>query len=153
MNSDYLPPCAFLRTIIREETSLEDQSNLRRLIAMTREEEVRNRDWAALLLAQQSADTLEVREALLAFADDDDAVVRAEAILGLAKRDRLLALAPLQKELSREKVAQPIFEAAAIVADPSLIEDLQDFAKPTGDVSLDEEAFTALRACELGRRD
>lgn len=62
----------------------------------------------------------------------------------------MLALPSLQKELGREKVAQAVFEAAALVADGSLVDDLRAFAQPTGDMSFDEEARAALRACELG---
>lgn len=51
-----------------------------------------NRDWATLLLAGQDIDTPEVCAALLAATQDQDACVRAEALLGLAERDAGLAL-------------------------------------------------------------
>ncbi|MBA2636525.1 MAG: HEAT repeat domain-containing protein, partial [Sphingomonas sp.] len=89
------------------------------LIALTRDEHSANRDWATLLLAQQDTDTAEVREALLGAAEDENEYVRAEAILGLAQRDKALALPLLQRELGHERVAVPLFEAAALVADPS----------------------------------
>lgn len=148
----YLPPSEFLRAVIRQDVLLEDQANLRCLMEMTRDEQTENRDWAALLLAQHDFDTPEVRAALLGAAEDENAVVRAEAILGVAKRDRLLALPFLQKELAEDAVALPIFEAAAIVADASLVEDLRAFAEPSADESLDKQALGALKACEAAQR-
>jgi hypothetical protein len=151
MADAYLPPSKFLQAVIEDEALLEDEANLGRLMDMTRDAHPENRDWAALLLAQQDMDTPEVRAALLRAAKDENAVVRAEAILGLAKRDRLLALPFLQKELARNGVALPIFEAAALVADASLVDDLRAFAEPSGDESLDKQALEALKACEAAQ--
>jgi hypothetical protein len=66
----------------------------------------------------------------------------------LAQRDKALALPLLQRELSGGVVPLPLFEAAAIVADPSLASDLRAFAQPSGDDFLDGLAVEALRACE-----
>ncbi|MFN1208560.1 hypothetical protein ACKXGD_16510, partial [Enterococcus lactis] len=68
------------------------EENLRRLIAMMRDDDLTNRDWATMLLSQQEIDTPEVREALLNSLADDEEAVRAEALLGLAQRDAKLAL-------------------------------------------------------------
>ena len=84
----------------------------------------------------------------LGAAEDKHEYVRAEAILGLARRDKALALPLLQRELRGEQVAMPLFEAAALVADPSLADDLRQFASPSGDSFLDELATKALAACE-----
>ena len=107
---------------------------------MTRDKDPANRDWATLLLAQEDIDTSQVRDALLRAAEDEHECVRAEAILGLAQRDKALALPLLQRELRGEQVAMPLFEAAALVAHPSLAEDLREFASPSGDSFLDELA-------------
>ena len=116
---------------------------------MTRDKDLANRDWATLLLAQEEIDTPEVRDALLRAAEDEHECVRAEAILGLAQRDKSLALPLLQRELRGEQVAMPVFEAAALVADGSLADDLREFASPSGDVFLDELATKTLAACEV----
>jgi hypothetical protein len=154
MSDRYAPPSEFLRSVIDEDVPLAGSdfatANLRRLIEMTRDKDPANRDWATLLLAQQDLDTPEVRGALLRAAEDDSDAVRAEAILGMAQRDKTLALPLLQKELSRKSVAMPIFEAAALVADPSLVDDLRGYASPSGDDLLDRWALEALKACETG---
>jgi HEAT repeat protein len=67
------------------------------------------------LLAQRDIDATDVREALLTAAQDENEYVRAEAILGLAERDHPLALPLLRWELSNERIAVPLFEAAALV--------------------------------------
>ena len=151
----YEPPSDFLKAVIDDDVPLVGSdyanSNLRRLIAMTCDERPANRDWATLLLSQQDLDTPQVREALLHAAEDEMDAVRAEAILGLAQRDKAVALPLLQKELARKSVAMPVFEAAALVADRSLVEELREFATPSGDDFLDRWALDALNACETGR--
>ena len=151
MDDPYLPPSEFLRAIIDDEADLLDESGLRRLISMTSDDDLANRDWATLLLAQQDNDTPEVRTALLAAANDANEYVRSEAILGLARRDKGVALPFLQRELANDTVPLPIFEAAGLVADASLVEDLRFYASPSGDEVLDELALTALKACESGK--
>jgi hypothetical protein len=155
MTDAYLPPSEFLQAIVRDEVTLsgseEAQINLHRLIAMTKDADPENRDWAALLLAQEDVDTDEVRRALVRAAQDESAVVRAEAVLGLALRDKSVALPFLRNELAGDAVALPIFEAAALVADASLAEDLRAFASRSGDATVDKAAEEALRACEAAR--
>ncbi|MEO7276758.1 MAG: lyase [Sphingomicrobium sp.] len=147
----YEPPSAFLKSLIDDDAPLmgaEGESNRRRLMTLMRDEHLANRDWATLLLAQQDLDTDDVRQALLSAADDENECVRAEAILGLAQRDGALALPLVRRELGRERVAVPLFEAAALIADPSLVNDLRDFAAPSDNAILDELAAKALSACE-----
>ena len=121
-------------------TGADIASNVRRLMTLMRDEDAANRDWATLLLAQQDLDTDGVRQALLAAAEDENEYVRAEAILGLAQRNKALALPLIRRELGHERVAVPLFEAAALVADPSLVDDLRDFTAPSDDALLDELA-------------
>ena len=152
----YAPPSKFLKALIDDDAPLvggaHAEANLRRLIGMTSDAHPANRDWATLLLAQQDIDTPDVRGALLRAAGDENEYVRAEAILGLAQRDKTLALPLLQRELSGEFVPLPLFEAASIVAHPSLATDLRAFADPSGDEFLDGLALKALEACEGSER-
>lgn len=156
MTERYLPPSDFLKALIDDDAPLVGgeyaEANLARLIEMTRDKDPANRDWATLLLAQQDTDTSTVRDALLCAAEDESEYVRAEAILGLAQRDKALALPFLQREVSGEFVALPLFEAASIVADTSLATDLRAFAEPSGDKVLDDLTLEALQACEGAER-
>lgn len=152
MKSSYLPPSKLLRAIISNGTPLagSKQADTARhqVLEMMQDKHPANRDWATLLLAQEEYDDFEVREALLLAAKDSDQFVRAEAIRGLAKRDKALALPLTQRELAGQFASVPILEAAAILADASLVKDLRAFAEPSGDPLLDELALEALSACE-----
>ena len=152
MTERYEPPSDFLKALINDDAPLiggeHAEANLRRLVEMTGDTDPANRDWATLLLAQQDIDTPQVRNALLRAAEDENEYVRAEAILGLAQRDKALALPLVQRELSGALVPLPLFEAAAIVAHPSLAADLRAFTEPSGDDFLDGLAIKALRACD-----
>jgi HEAT repeats len=151
----YQPPSDFLRGIVADNVPLSGsefgEANLRLLIEMMQDEDRANRDWATFLLAQQEEiDTPDVRAALLLAACDEDDAVRAEAILGLAQRDPATALPFIQKALSGDAVMSEIFEAAALVAHPSLVGDLRCFAEPSGNKYLDSRVEEALAACERG---
>ena len=152
MDRRYVPKSAFLRAVLSEagplSGSAEGAQNLKQLIRLTEDADVSNRDWAIFLLAQEEVDGEDVRAALFNATNDADNVVRAEALLGLAKRDRSLALPLVRKELAGEVACVPLFEAAALLADSSLVEDLRDFAAPSGNAYLDSEAAEALQACE-----
>jgi len=122
--------------------------NRRTVLALMRDADRSNRDWATLLIAQTELDTPEVREALLAAAGDEDAEVRSEAVLALAQRDRTLALPLVLRELSANEANGNIFEAAEIIGDASLIEVLEPFQEPSERPWLDDMAAAALRACK-----
>ncbi len=126
------------------------ERNFQLLVEMTTDPDRANRDWAVMLLAQQERDTPQVREALLRAARDEDEYVRAEAILGLAMIDRALALPLVKDALAGTSATLPIFEAAVLVAHPSLIEDLRAFEEPSDEPWLDELVIKALEACENG---
>jgi len=151
MKARYEPASDFLKAVIADEVSLDGSAladaNFKKLIAMTRDADRSNRDWAVLLLSQREDDTTAVRDALLSAASDEDDIVRGEAILGLARRDRMLALPLLQSALAGPSANINLFEAAAIVAHPSLIDDLRAFADPSGDSLVDEMVLAALCAC------
>jgi hypothetical protein len=152
MRPGYEPDSEFLKAVLAESISLSEgdcaDKNLRQLISIMQTGTTADRDWAAFLLGQTDIDTIEVREALLRAAKDAEPMVRAEAILALANRDRQLALSFVKKELSVECVYVPIFQAAEIIADASLVDDLRCFTEPSGDSHLDEYAANALAACE-----
>lgn len=148
----YTPKSHFLNAIINEEVPLSGSpmadANMQRLIAMTRDEDVSNRDWATFLLSQEEADTPEIRAALLAAINDTDPFVRAEALLGIAQRDTQLALPFALQALSRDRVSVPVLEAAEIIADPALVEGLRPWTEPSDDEWIDELARKALHACK-----
>jgi hypothetical protein len=152
MAERYEPPSEFLKMFVEDDVPLmggeHAEDNLRRLIEMTRDKHRANRDWATMLLAQEEIDTCQVRDALLAAAHDEDDVVKAEAILGLAKRDRILALPFVRNALSGETACMAVFEAAALVADPSLIEALEPWTEPSDYDYLDRLARQAMEACQ-----
>jgi hypothetical protein len=157
MTERYEPPSEFLKALISDDAMLvggeHAEANLRRLMDLTGDEHPANRDWATLLLAQHDIDTADVRQTLLRAADDENEYVRGEAILGLAQRDKALALPLLQRELSGKFVPLQLFEAASIVAHPSLVADLRAFTARSGDDFLDASALEALQACEAAAEE
>lgn len=155
MAEPYRPASEFLNAVISDEVPLTGgafgESNLSRLIAMTRDPDRSNRDWAALLLSQQELDSPGIRAALLAATRDEDECVRAEALCGLAARDRAAALPLLHEALAADRVSAPVFEAAALVAHPSLVGPLSAFAEPSDNDFIDGLVIEALAACGKGR--
>ncbi|WP_310534449.1 HEAT repeat domain-containing protein [Novosphingobium sp.] len=156
MNERYEPKSDFLRAFIADEIPLTGsalaEANLRKLVSMTRDDDRSNRDWATMLLAQEAIDTSEVRTALLAAANDEDDVVRAEAMLGLAMRDKNLALPFVLRALLGDFACMAVFEAAELLADPALVEPLRSWTEPSENNFLDRLARNALIACESGER-
>ena len=145
-------PATFLEAVIAEKVQLSGsefgEANFHRLLAITRDRDRTNRVLATLLLSKQEVDTPAIRNILLDAAFDEDKGVRAEAILGLAQRDQATALPLVKAGLSETTVMLPIFEAAALLADSSLVVDLRAFVTPSGDVYLDQAVNAALAACE-----
>jgi hypothetical protein len=151
MNEEYWPTSDFLNSIVADEVPLGDgphaAANLRKLIRMTRDPDDSNRDWAVFLLAQLDMDTPEIRKALVDATTDDHEVVRAEALVGLARRDPALAIPLVREALLSESAGIPIFEAAEPCADPTLVEALQPWAEPSEFHLIDQAAEQALKAC------
>ncbi|QJU60905.1 lyase [Sphingomonas sp. AP4-R1] len=145
----------FLNAIIGGDVSLAGgasaNDNLRRLIALMRDNEVANRDWATMLLSQQSIDTPEVREALLNAMSDMEEIVRAEALLGLAQRDPELALPWAIVALSGDSVSLPVFEAATLIADVALVEHIRPWIEASSGAWVDKFAREAMKACRSGK--
>lgn len=151
MTERYEPASDFLRVVAAEEAPLSGSAfadaNMRQLIALTRDDDLSNRDWATMLLASEEADTPEIRDALLSAANDENEIVRAEALVGIARRDPRLALPLVLKALSGKWAAMPLFEAAALVADPALVDALRPWTEPSDDEWLDQLARDAVAAC------
>ncbi len=151
MSKDYYPASDFLNQIISGDVALVGsafaEENLRRLIAMMRDDDLTNRDWATMLLSQQEIDTPEVREALLNSLADDEEAVRAEALLGLAQRDAKLALPYAITALSSDCVSVPVFEAVTLIADAALAEHVRPWTEVSGDDWIDKLAREAMEAC------
>lgn len=131
MNEPYVPKSDFIWMVANEDAPLTGSEaadhNLRLLIALTRDADTSNRDWATMVLAQQELDTAEVREALLAATNDSDACVRAEALQGLAERDKELALPLVERELRQHECGYGTFRSARILAHPSLLDGLREW--------------------------
>ncbi|WP_082730423.1 MULTISPECIES: HEAT repeat domain-containing protein [Sphingomonas] len=125
------------------------EANLRRLIALTSDPDTANRDWATMLLAQTEIDTAEVRAALLERVGDTDAIVRAEALVGLVQRDRELALPLVAAELQGNDCNTVLIEAAEALADRTLLPILMawwgDRANPPD--RIDKALAHAIAAC------
>lgn len=151
MLDPYLPQSDFLLSVIDQKVQFGEgdlgDANLNHLLTLTRDPNAANRDWATLLLAQLQLDRADVREALIVAASDPEMSVRAEAVLGLAMINKSLALPFVRQELSGPSVSMPLLEAASIVADSSLVEDLEAFAVPSDNPLFDDLVIAALRAC------
>lgn len=150
----YEPPSDFLNSLAQSSEGLDGQPNedtVRRLLLLMQDDHDANRDWATFLLAQSELDTPEVRNALVAASDDEHPIVRAEAIWGLAQRDNTVALPLVLRELREKDVALPVFEAAEIVGNPSLIHELEEFLAPSDDPHFDRAVEQALTACKAAR--
>ncbi len=124
------------------------------LIGLTTDEDVDVRDFATTALACEllaSVRMPEINEALLRRVSDEDAEVRAEALLGLAFRKDRRIVEPLGRELSGQITDHYdmllLLEAAAEIADPSLCPVLQKL-KDRG--LKDEMLNPALAACRRG---
>lgn len=131
--------------------SMMADQNLRLLIAYTRDADVTNRDWATMVLATQAPDTAEVRAALLAATEDEDACVRGEALQGLAERDKAIALPLLRRELMRDECGYATFQAAGDLRDPSLLDGLRPWAGRGGAPWIDQTIEAAIAGCEAAK--
>jgi hypothetical protein len=96
----------------------------------------------------QDIDTPVVRNALLAAAEDQDSCVRAEALEGLADRDRDMTLPLLHRELMRDECGYATFKAACSIAHPSLLAGLRNWSGRGGAPWIDETIADAIAACE-----
>lgn len=153
MSDGYFPPSDFLQACADGDVTLSGSrfadANLVRLIAMTADADVENRDWATMLLAETELDTPDIRAAFLARLADEDSIVRGEALVGLAARDPAGALPHVIAEVDRRPVGYPTMRAAEAIGDPVLLPHLipllKERATPADD--FDEALEDAIRAC------
>lgn len=122
------------------------------LVPMTADPVDDVRDWACFALGLQEADDPATRDALAVRLDDPHVDTRCEALRALAATGDVRALDALVVALSGPEpvtVTQLQLEAAAALADPSLVEPLERLARGWAD---DADEFTdavdlALRRC------
>jgi hypothetical protein len=111
------------------------------LIALTRDRDRKVRDWATFGLAiQMDVDGHDVRDALVARLEDEGDTAD-EALCGLARRHDRRALAIVRERLRRDFVGKLVFEAAGLLADPSLLDELRTWP-------LDDDVTAAINACD-----
>ena len=108
-----------------------------------------NRDWATFLLSQSAHSSPTIIKALIRNAYDHHVDVSAEAILGLAKRDRIAARKILLEKLFWPKLDDKDIEAAGYVGHRLLLRQLRRLQKTSrfDDVLTDR----AIRACKSGK--
>ena len=157
MAEQYLPSSEFLNYVLDDEIVFDDstfgQKNLHRLLAMVDDSDRSNRDWAAFLIAGLPFDSPEIRQAIVRAADDDDADTRDEALVGLARRDRVVAIERLLPLLT-EDIGIVLLEAATILGDQSLVPALKEIeGREGGSEALLNQLRRALAACEAGVGD
>jgi hypothetical protein len=157
MDEPYVPKSDFIWMAANDEVPLTGNDaadhNLRLLIEFTRDADVSNRDWATMTLAMQAINTPEVRNALVAATEDGDAAVRAEALQGLAQRDKELALPLVERELRADQCAYGTFQAARLLACPSLLDGLRAWRDNGGASWIDAEIADAIAACDAVQAD
>ncbi len=125
-----------------------DERGVRALIDLSRDPEGDIRNWATFGLGSQlDCDTTEIREALWARVDDEDHDASDEAIVGLARRRDLRALPLVAELLTRGEVPLLLFDAAACLADPSLLPALRTYDAE------DPLVTRALRWCDPADRE
>lgn len=155
---DYRPPSAFLQMLIDDEPPLagDSQADARAalLIAATRDEDPENRDWALMILAQSELETPDALAALIAGMDDPEPEAALEALIGVAIRAPKTALPRVAALLDGDTIDSMTLEAAAYVADPSLVPVLEEIGREVVD---DDDAFTSLLAeaiecCRTGKQ-
>lgn len=129
----------------------DDEVSANALVKLTTDEDRDVRNWAAFALGQGTdGDTPAIRDALLALLAEDDAEIRGEALIGLARRGDPRVLAPLKKELSGEFQGAWCIEAAGALSDASLVpllEKLRDRMSPEDLDAFGDEIEDAIEAC------
>lgn len=134
----------------------ENQGAVDALIELCSDADTEVRNWATFGLGSLiDGDTPEVREALLRGVDDEDAEIRGEALVGLARRKDERVIEPLIRELEAIPQASEwwdhLLEAAAELADSRLCPALLGLRGEVGgkECGLEE----AIAACQCGGRD
>jgi HEAT repeat protein len=136
-------------------TGHEDELAVEALIELSTDHRVEVRDWATFGLGVQvDTDTEAVRQALFDRLEDEDEIVRGEALRGLAGRgdDRVVDALVEEMATGHEdpwQIADLILEAAAAIGDPRLHKPLLTYRRRlTGEDSADEYFEEAIEACK-----
>lgn len=107
--------------------SVESDLAVDMLIRLSEDSDTNVRDWATFGLGSQiEMDSEAIREALLRRVADPDNETRVEAFVGLARRRDKRVVAPLLVELSSDCVGTLAVEAAKEIADPRLLDALNE---------------------------
>jgi HEAT repeat protein len=123
----------------------DDATAIATLIALSEDEDADVRDWATFGLGSQTdMDTPEIRGALALRLTDPDGDTRQEARLGLARRRDFRALPSLKTTIESGAVSSTDLEAAAELADSSLLPALKALEPVLGD---DADLRRAIAAC------
>ncbi|MGH3849133.1 MAG: HEAT repeat domain-containing protein, partial [Pseudonocardiaceae bacterium] len=105
-----------------------DASAVAALIELTNDRDADVRNWATFALGRQlAADSHDVRDALWARVADESQDVREEAIAGLARRRDRRSLPLVARLLELGNVPSWLFDAAASLADASLVPALRGY--------------------------
>lgn len=155
---EYPPASPFLQKLVFGGWEVPSVAEVAQVVALTRDADSSNRDWAMCLLANSDLDTPAVRAALWAGLDDTHHETRAEALIGVARREPKAALPAVRKQLDIEirtrSIASMTIEAAACVADPALAAILRDIRadipRDGPPDSFDSALDEAIDACERG---
>ena len=117
------------------------------LLALAADEDQEVRNWAAFGLGSQlDVDGLAIRDVLRRLLDDADEDTRAEAMVGLARRQDLGVIPVVAAALEAEEVGRLAVTAAELLASPALVAGLRGLA---GWWDVDEELLAAAtRACD-----
>jgi hypothetical protein len=154
----YRPASDFLMLVLDEEAPLsgspQGDANLALLIEFARDADKSNRDWAIFLLAQTEFDTAEIRAVFKHALDDEDEDVRAEALVGIAKRKPAFALPVVAVLLMSDWIGDLTLEAAGYVADPALLSALRKIRDDPENAEMDGMTRMyldeALESCATG---
>ncbi len=125
------------------------------LITLSADTDYDVRNWATFSLGTCiEMDTEALRDALVARLSEEDAEIRGEALIGLAKRKDARVLEPLKRELSGEFWGGWCLEAAELMGDPALyplLLSLRERIVNEGEDGFISEADHAIAACKPHR--
>jgi HEAT repeat protein len=132
----------------------DEPSAVAALVELARDPDRDVRSWATFAIGQQTnLDSPELRDALLASAEDGEPEIRGEALIGLARRGDARALPLVRRELAGPFGGDWAVEAAGLLADPSLapvLEALYARLEPEDQARFQRSFRDAIDACGPG---
>lgn len=122
---------------------------VQRLLELMDDRDGSNRDWATFLLSQSAHNSPKIIKALIRNVYENHTDVSAEAVLGLAKRDRVVARKILYQKLSWYHLENKDIEAAGYVGHRLLLRQLMLLKKSS---KFDDELTDrAISSCKTGK--